>query len=306
MKMCSRWKLVILSLAACSVLSIVFTGGIYGLQTDAVPGSSADSGDSQADGQNTLSGNSDSGSMVYINGGTFTMGSPANERGRSKNEGPQHQVTVSSFFMEKYPVTQNEYEETMGINPSSFKGPTLPVEQVSWFDAVGYCNKRSLTEGLAPAYTISGTSVNWDRSANGYRLPTEAEWEYACRAGTQTPFYSGTSMNDVGWYSANSGGTTHQVGGKQSNSWGLFDMHGNVLEWCWDWLGNYTGDAQTDPQGALTGTDRVYRGGCWRFEASQTRSAFRFGNYPSLRVYFVGFRIVRNGDSSANGDTTAN
>jgi len=234
--------------------------------------------------------------MVYINGGTFTMGSPANERGRSNNEGPQHQVIVSSFYMEKYPVTQEEYQDTMGTNPSSFKGPELPVEQVSWFDAVQYCNKRSLTEGLTPAYTVNGTNVSWDHSANGYRLPTEAEWEYACRAGTQTPYYSGTSVNDAGWHSGNSGAKTHPVGEKEPNSWGLYDMHGNVLEWCWDWLGNYSADTQTDPQGAASGTNRVYRGGSWYFNALQTRSAFRFGNYPSLRIYFVGFRIVRSGE----------
>ena len=233
--------------------------------------------------------------MALIYGGTFTMGSPANERGRSTNEGPQRQITVSSFYVGRYPVTQTEYQEIMEANPSHFKGPNLPVEQVNWFDAVEYCNRRSFKEGLTPVYTINGNNVSWDREANGYRLPTEAEWEYACRAETQTPFYSGTSVNDAGWYSVNSGGQTRPVGEKEPNAWGLYDMHGNVLEWCWDWLGNYTGGAQTDPLGASSGTNRVYRGGCWRFDAHQVRSAFRFGNHPFLKTFIVGFRIVRNG-----------
>ena len=237
-----------------------------------------------------------SGDLVRINGGTFNMGSPATERGRSANEGPQHQVTVSSFYLGTYPVTQAEYQEIMGTNPSIFKGPALPVEQVSWFDALEYCNKRSQKEGLTPVYTINGSSVSWNNNANGYRLPTEAEWEYACRAGTETPFYSGASVNDAGWHAGNSGGQTHPVGEKQPNSWGLCDMHGNVLEWCWDLLGNYSGEAQTDPRGASSGTSRVYRGGCWRFESHQVRSAFRFGNNPQLRTFLVGFRLARTAD----------
>jgi len=232
--------------------------------------------------------------MVFINGGTFAMGSPANEYGRSVNEGPQHQVTVSSFYMAKYQVTQADYLEIMGINPSTFKGDNLPVEQVSWYDAVNYCNKRSLKEGLTPAYTVNGSSVSWNREANGYRLPTEAEWEYACRAGTVTPFYSGTTVADAGWYSGNSKGRTQPVGEKTPNAWGLYDMHGNVLEWCWDWLGSYTSAAQTDPIGVTSGTGRVYRGGSWHFESYQNRSAYRFGNHPFLKTFFLGFRVACN------------
>jgi formylglycine-generating enzyme required for sulfatase activity len=232
--------------------------------------------------------------MVWISGGTFIIGSPASEQGHSGNESPQRQITVGSFYMAKYPVTQAEYLEVTGANPSYFKGPSLPVEQVSWFDAIEYCNKRSLNEGLVPAYTTSGSDVSWNREANGYRLPTEAEWEYACRAGTQTPFYSGTSVDEAGWHSGNSRGRTQPVGEKQPNPWGLYDMHGNVLEWCWDWLGNYPREAQADPQGPSSGTSRVYRGGCWRFEAHQTRSAYRFGNHANLRSLLVGFRVVRS------------
>ena len=235
--------------------------------------------------------------MVRIDGGTFTMGSPVNERGRATNEGPQTQVTVSSFYMGRFPVTQADYQEIAGTNPSQFRGPNLPVEQVSWFDAVEYCNKRSVKEGLTPAYTIAGENVTWNRNANGYRLPTEAEWEYACRAGTQTPFYTGTSVDNAGWYTGNSRNRTQPVGEKEPNAWGLYDLHGNVLEWCWDWLGNnYSGEAQTDPLGVSSGTRRVYRGGCWRFEAHQNRSAFRYGNFPNLRIFIIGFRVARNAE----------
>ena len=233
-------------------------------------------------------------SMVYINGGTFLMGSPAGEQGRSTNEGPQHQVTVSSFYIGKYPVTQEQYQEVMKTNPSDFKGANLPVERVSWLDAIEYCNKLSLKEGLTPVYTIKGSNITWDRSANGYRLPTEAEWEYACRAGTETPFYSGASVDEAGWHSGNSGRRTRPVGEKQPNPWGLYDMHGNILEWCWDFLGDYSKGEQTDPLGAASGSTRVYRGGCWQFSAAQARSAYRFGNTPNLRINFVGFRLVRS------------
>ncbi|MDR0476177.1 MAG: formylglycine-generating enzyme family protein [Treponema sp.] len=233
--------------------------------------------------------------MALIRGGIFTMGSPVNELGRSGNEGPEHQVTVGSFFMGRYPVTQAEYQEVTGRNPSAFKGSNLPVEQVSWFDAVEYCNKLSIRDGFIPAYIIDGSDVSWNLDANGYRLPTEAEWEYACRAGTQTPFYSGISADEAGWHFGNSTGKTHPVGEKQPNPWGLYDMHGNVLEWCWDWFGNYAEEAQTNPQGASSGANRVYRGGCWSFTALQTRSAYRFGNKPGIRTYLVGFRVARRG-----------
>ena len=240
-----------------------------------------------------LSENPVTNEMVRINGGTFIMGSPDNEPGRSNNEGPQRQVTVSSFYIGRFPVTQAEFQEIMGRNPSTFRGPNLPVEHVSWFDAIEFSNKRSIRAGLTPVYTISGNTVTWNRQANGYRLPTEAEWEFACRAGTQTPFNTGTS-SDAGWHSGNSGGRTHPVGMKQPNAWGLYDMHGNVLEWCWDWYGAFSAEAQVNPQGPSWGVGRVYRGGSWRFEANQTRSAFRFRNNPNLRINFVGFRLARN------------
>ena len=246
--------------------------------------------------------------FVRINGGTFTMGSPSSEEGRFNNE-VQHQVTVSSFYMSRYEVTQKEYQDIMGTNPSSFKGDNLPVEIVSWYEAVEYCNARSRKEGLTPAYTIDKSQsdpnnsnryddlkwlVTWNRNANGYRLPTEAEWEYACRAGTTTAYSTGASISDnTGWYEANSGNTTHPVGQKPPNAWGLYDMHGNVWEWCWDWYGDYPSTAQTDPVGASSGSYRVLRGGSWSVSAQVVRSAFRSYFTPSYRYYGLGFRLVR-------------
>jgi formylglycine-generating enzyme required for sulfatase activity len=248
--------------------------------------------------------------MVRINGGTFTMGSPANEPGRDNSEDPQRQVTVGSFYMGKYEVTQKEYQEVMGTNPSRFKGDNLPVERVSWYDAIEYCNARSRKEGLTPAYTIDKNqkdpnnkhsfddvkwTITWNRNANGYRLPTEAEWEYACRAGTTTAYNTGASISDnTGWYDANSGSTTHPVGQKPANAWGLHDMHGNVYEWCWDWFGDYPRGAQADPVGASSGSYRVDRGGSWGNPAQYARSAFRINHYPINRNFILGFRVVRN------------
>jgi len=241
--------------------------------------------------------------MVRIQGGTFTMGSPANEPEHYDDE-VQHKVTVSSFYMGKYQVTQKEYQAVMGTNPSNFKGDNLPVEEVSWYDAVNYCNRLSQKEGLAPAYTVNGANVTWNQNADGYRLPTEAEWEYACRAGTTTPFSTGNNIttrqanydgnnpynnNAKGEYR----GKTTPVGSFEPNSWGLYDMHGNVMEWCWDWYGDYSGGAQTDPKGASSGTHRVERGGSWLSHAKNLRSARRDYYTPSYRIVNLGFRLVR-------------
>ncbi|MCL2186859.1 MAG: formylglycine-generating enzyme family protein [Treponema sp.] len=238
--------------------------------------------------------------FVHIKGGTFMMGSPENEPDRLDVE-TQHQVTVSSFYMCKFTVTQKEYREVMEKNPSGFKGDNLPVENVSWFDAIEYCNMLSQKEGLNPVYIIKGTTVTWNRKVNGsletsgYRLPTEAEWEYACRAGTTTAYNTGSNFNDnTGWFYSNSGNSTHSVGQKPANAYGLFDMHGNVYEWCWDWYGNYPSGAQTDPMGAVSGTHRVARCGCWLISAEFTRSAARGYGSPDGRNIHVGFRVVRS------------
>jgi formylglycine-generating enzyme required for sulfatase activity/TolB-like protein len=235
--------------------------------------------------------------FVLVEGGTFTMGSPSNEPDRESDEGPQHQVTVKSIYMGKYEVTQREWQELMGNNPSNFKGENLPVEQVSWFEVIEYCNKRSVKEGLTPAYRGSGNSITCDWSANGYRLPTEAEWEYAAKGGNKnflTYLYSGSnSAGAVAWYSGNSGNTTHPVGTKAANDLGIYDMSGNVYEWCWDWKGDYGSGSQTDPAGPSAGSGRVDRGGSWNDSARGVRSSNRYDNGPSGRAGNLGFRLVR-------------
>ena len=222
--------------------------------------------------------------MVLINPGTFTMGSPSNEKDRSNNEGPQHQVTITKpFYMGKYEVTQAQWQSVMGSNPSNWKGNNLPVEQVSWDDCQAFIqNLNSLGQGT-------------------FRLPTEAEWEYACRAGTTTRFYWGDDLNysqigDYVWYYANSSSNTHEVGLKKPNLWGLFDMSGNVWEWCQDWYGIYTTNAQNDPSGVNSGSDRVYRGGSWYSDASICRSAFRVDSTPVSSNYSLGLRVIRSYD----------
>ncbi len=175
--------------------------------------------------------------------------------------------------MAKYPVTQKLYQEVMEQSPSYFKGESLPVEQVSWFDAVRFCNKLSERVGLQPCYRIEEAEaqpeVEWDQSANGYRLPTEAEWEYACRAATETAYSFGddaAQLHEYAWFDGISEGRAHEVGHKKPNGWGLHDLHGNVWEWCWDWYGDYqvSNDltvSQANTIGPPTGNGRVLRGG---------------------------------------------
>ncbi len=186
----------------------------------------------------------------------------------------------------------------MGNNPSRFKGDNLPVERVSWYDAVEFCNRLSRKEGLTPEYTISGKDVTWNRSADGYRLPTEVEWEYAARGGNKSRGYRFSGSDDpkeVAWYSANSGEKTHPVGQKKPNELGIYDMSGNVWEWVWDWYDSdhYSSSPASDPTGPYTGSLRVLRGGSWRSDARDLRSANRSSGGPSVSLINLGFRIVR-------------
>jgi formylglycine-generating enzyme required for sulfatase activity len=236
--------------------------------------------------------------MVLVEGGTFQMGSDLIE----DNAKPVHEVTVGSFYMARYEVTQKEWAEVMGSSPSYFRGDTLPVEQISWYEAVEYCNRLSLKEGLAPAYRGSGDDIVCDFDASGFRLPTEAEWEYAARGGNKEAYpyeYSGgDNLDEVAWYWENSKGRTHPVGTKQPNALGIYDMSGNVWEWCWDRLGSYRGENQTNPTGysglGSTRTHRVHRGGSWIFNAPCARCAYRNHHFSSGRGEFLGFRVVRS------------
>ncbi|MBC8415861.1 MAG: SUMF1/EgtB/PvdO family nonheme iron enzyme [Candidatus Cloacimonetes bacterium] len=234
--------------------------------------------------------------MIFVQGGTFQMGSSDGD----SDEEPVHSVTVSDFYIGKTEVTQKEWKEIMGNDPSNWKGDNLPVVNVSWYDAVEFCNKKSIKEGLTPYYTGSGKNTKCNFSANGYRLPTEAEWEYAARGGVKTQNsashkYSGSNnINDVAWYSSNSGGKTHSVGTKKANELGIYDMSGNVWEWCWDWKGSYSSNSQTNPKGASTGLLRVDRGGGWIIYAEFCRVAYRGSCYPDYSRINLGFRLLRS------------
>jgi len=244
--------------------------------------------------------------LGFIQPGTFRMGSPTNEAERNSDE-VQHLVTISrGFWMEKYLVTQGDYLAVVGSNPSYFTSAngyrddlTRPVETVSWFDATNYCALRTQQEragGLIPTNYV-------------YRLPTESEWEYACRAGTATAFYLGSGLHSgqanfqgqaeydasVGTTYNSSGislGQTTAVGRYAANRWGLYDMAGNVFEWCQDWYGTYPLGSLIDPQGAVTGSFRVIRGGYWYSGAGRCRSADRGYYIPDIRLNSIGFRVL--------------
>jgi formylglycine-generating enzyme required for sulfatase activity len=218
--------------------------------------------------------------LVLIPAGKFVMGSPSNENKRDNDEGPQREVSISRpFYMGVYEVTQDQYEAVMGNNPSKYEGATNPVERVSWKNAMEFCKNLSQKTGKI------------------ITLPTEAQWEYACRAGTQTSFYFGSndaSLGDYAWYSGNRrNNEPHPVGQKKPNAFDLYDMHGNIWEWCADWYaGSYANASTKDPSGPNTGQYRVVRGGCWGDSAGGCRSAFRLRRSPGRRYYSSGFRVV--------------
>ena len=235
-------------------------------------------------------------SFVSIAPGTFLMGSPEYEPGRNHDEF-HHEVTLSRpFFMQSTPVTQRQCKAVMGTEPSSFKDrgadgsvteEDCPVVGISWHECQVFIQKLNAVGECT------------------YRLPTEAEWEYACRAGTETPLAGGEItelycrhdpfLDAMGWYCGNAGRRTHPVAGKNANAWGLYDMHGNVSEWCQDWYGDYPPGAQTDPHGPPSGRGRVIRGGSWFSNAKNCRSACRFYWAPNSRSDFIGFRLVKEG-----------
>jgi formylglycine-generating enzyme required for sulfatase activity len=236
-------------------------------------------------------------SMAQVPAGHFLMGDA------DEVDATPHEIAVSSFFLDKYLVTQEQFEKLMHQNPSRWKGASNPVEQVRWSDAVRYCNKRSEAEGLQPCYDLK--TWRCDFEANGYRLPTEAEYEYSCRAGTTTPYLSGQTparLGDFAWFDKNSGGHPRSVGQKQPNAWGLYDMSGNLWEWCNDFyqVDYYANSLKQDPRGPEAGKTRVVRGGCWRTSAENCRSGYRYNENPGYAdICFgydiYGFRCARNG-----------
>ncbi|HLN31087.1 MAG TPA: formylglycine-generating enzyme family protein [Gemmataceae bacterium] len=235
--------------------------------------------------------------MVLIPAGSFEMGS----RHGKEDEAAAHRVNIDAFLMDKYEVTQADYEK-LGIPcPSHFKGPTLPAEQVTWVQAASYCNARSRAEDLQPCYNEETGAC--DFHADGYRLPTEAEWEYACRAGTSTDYSFGSDSRNLGayaWFADNASKTTHPAGQKKPNPWGLFDMYGNVAEWCNDAYDKdyYKNSPAANPQGPADGKEYVLRGGSWKSSADALRSAYRLSENPGfsdacLARDAIGFRCVR-------------
>ena len=256
--------------------------------------------------------------MNWIPAGTFTMGSPVAEWMRSEDEKQRPVRIVKGFYMGIYEVTQEQYQAVMSTNPSWFATGAAdgdvqekrPVEHVTWLDAVEFCNTLSEKAGLDPVYTLINTTTNTstgaiesgtvtqDLSKNGYRLPSEEEWEYACRAGTTTAFNCGTPeyatpddyraiLWELGWFRGNSGSKTHEVGKKTPNAWGLYDMHGNVFEWCWDVV-----EWEDDDKSVLA--HRVERGGSWYYDADFARSACRNDITKTERWDDLGFRLVRS------------
>jgi len=266
------------------------------------------------------------GSFVLVPAGSFMRGSPSAELSRDDNETQHHVTLTRSFFVSCTEVTQASWLRLMGNNPSWFSpegeggdcGLDCPVERVSWYDALAYCNALSGAESLTPCYELSactGTpgvdfecadTLAFSLDCAGYRLPTEAEWEYTYRAGTTSAFYNGDitqidsagldpALEQIGWYEGNSGRMSHPVALKQPNAWGLYDMAGNVAEWTWDPFGVFTSSPTRDPIGA-TSTSSMYRtprGGCWVGPANTCRGADRFSYKPHFREEVLGFRPVR-------------
>jgi formylglycine-generating enzyme required for sulfatase activity len=274
----------------CACLALILAAtGLCGCDRSSAPGKDAPQTLTTASGIE----------MVAIPGGWFEMGGNADEPDQQR-----HKVFVSPLVIDKYPVTQQEYEKRMGSNPSHWKEPENPVEQIRWRDAAAYCNARSRAEGLQLAYDPKTWQCDFE--SDGYRLPTEAEYEYALRAGTTTDFFFGDSPADLprhAWFKANSTRGPHPVGKKPANPWGLFDMVGNIWEWCNDDYQEdyYKESPDHDPRGPARGEGRVVRGGYWNSKPDELRSAYRNYIPPAYAdICFakdingqVGFRCVR-------------
>lgn len=252
--------------------------------------------------------------MVSLPQGTFLMGS---NDSFDASELPQRLVKVSPFSVGKYEITQQQFLSLMGYNPSWFLGDLqMPVERVSWYEAIDYCNRLSIRQGLTPVYRVIGDSVVFLRNANGFRLLTDAEWEYACRSGTNSDTYNGNlqdprnfcssvipeiepTMDEIAWYCSNASGKTHPVGQKKPNAFGLYDMLGNASEWVWDYhdYEYYSKNENINPTGPTWTPSkmRVVRGGGWEFGTILTRSHTRVQGFSKSAYYSFGFRIGRNG-----------
>ncbi|HLP59563.1 MAG TPA: SUMF1/EgtB/PvdO family nonheme iron enzyme, partial [Candidatus Deferrimicrobium sp.] len=244
------------------------------------------------------------GNMALVQGGIFQMG----DNQSYSDEEPVHNVTLDSFFIGRYEVTQQEWMAVMGNNPAPYRGDDLPVQDIDWYVAIEYCNKRSRMEGLTPCYSGSGDNIACNFAADGYRLPTEAEWEYAARGGLKSGhlIYSGSNNADeVAWYETNCKDSIQPVGKKKANELGIYDMSGNIWEWCWDIYepGYYKESPAKNPQGPANAKKRVYRGGGGpggRIE--WLRCTARYNLDPTYKSFDMGFRIARN----TNGNKVEN
>ena len=244
--------------------------------------------------------------MLLISAGTFDMGCTTAQQADGNcgsDESPVHSVTLThDFYMGETEVTQGEYQAVMGSNPSDFSncGSTCPVEYVSWHEMAEYANALSLLDGLTECFHCSNGSCSTPNSpytCDGYRLPTEAEWEYAARAGTDYVYSGSNTVGDVAWYTSNSSNKTHPVAQKLPNDWGLYDMSGNVWEWVWDWYdsgsGYYSSSPSSDPEGHISGSNRAVRGGNYSNQAQNLRVSYRNVKTPTNRYNGVGLRLTR-------------
>lgn len=238
--------------------------------------------------------------MILIPEGKFSMGAYSGTPDVMILEKPLHDVVLtSSFWVSETVVTQSLFKSIVGRNPSYFKGEERPVEMVTWYDAIQFCNALSIREGLQPCYEINSQyreKVHWKRPSNGYRLLTEAEWEYIAKAESSALFAGGNIAKRLAWFDKNSGDETHPVKGKAPNRWGFYDLNGNVWEWCWDWFGAYPDSRETDPIGTSEGKGRIFRGGSFRVEVGHMRLSYRAGELPHKKMDGVGFRLARDKD----------